>query len=1141
MRADSNIPHKANRILNLILLAFFLILIRVWYLGFIQSEYHHHQARKPKRKSVIQKVERATIRDRFNIPLSQNKIGYNASVRYADLREIPSNRWEKDEKGVKVKKPIRGPYISSLASLLAKELKMDAQAIEDVIYAKASLFPHTPFIIKENLTEQEYYRIRMLQKDWRGIEAERVSRRVYPLHKVACDVVGYMGAINPKEYVKIAEEIKTLQEYIRKRDLGEIVFLPPGYEDPFEVRSRLKVLQEKAYTINDQIGKAGIEGSCDEILRGTHGKAVYETDPKGNVLRELPGTKKGVSGQRVFLAISTELQQYAEELLAQHEAFRDVKDRNGNVVPGTPWIKGGAAVALNPKTGEILALASYPRFDPNDFIPSQTPELKKEKQAAISKWFENERYVGDIWDGKGSLTREIYSQNEAKWSDQQQPLNWDYFLSTIISPESSSKRALDEIGTVANAYLLQKSFEELSSQTSVEDPAALIQVLYSDASHVSGKKKFPSEVLEFVQNNVLALGEEGKQAIQILNRFLLPVRYNDDKLLVLDLVKLLVCPDNWDQPLLEEMGHLSLSQFLKLSQAFKKAHDKVREKTEKMHHEIGFKEWREKHFKDFLKQKRRDEKAQKRPAKPYTEYLEKIERSLFNKFWDACKFIFLDAVLYQDQRISVEAHPQLKPYLDELMKMKDPCFAFLEEMLAGLAPEQAIQCMRCIRSYEDLTKPLYGRYRQLRNSKGVQLEKHLASAFYPIGGFGYGRSQAFRQSTPQGSVYKMAVMYEALRERYEYLKENHLSLKDLNPLTIVDQIQMTNWGSPKQLLGYTLEGEPIRRVYKGGVLPRTHPNIGKIDALGAIEQSSNIYFSLLAAEHVADPSYLEKSTRDLGLGSKTGIDLPGEIRGSMPDDLADNKTGLYSFAMGQHSLIVTPLQTAVMYSAFATHGNVVKPQILNLLVGKKTSEDLFTEASSSNGYRFQESLALAGIDFPLFTEALSPAYNPLIHEVPTEVKRTVFLPEEIRTIMLEGMNRVITGAKGTAKASAIRYLRTFPKSARDYEQLKGQLVGKTGTAEIFHWQWLNTESKEGVSYDKFLRNHIWFAGIVFPEESRAKEEWGEGELVVIIYLRYSQAGGKEATPLAAQIASKWREIQKNYGASSYLEKISEAE
>jgi cell division protein FtsI/penicillin-binding protein 2 len=1136
MRADSNIPRKANKILNLVLLSFFLILIRVWYLEFVQRDFHDQQARKPKRKTVIQKVERATIRDRFNIPLSQNKISYNATIRYADLREIPSNRWEKDENGVKVKKPVRSVYISSLADLLSRELKMDSQAIEDLIYAKASMFPHTPFIIKENLTEQEYYRVRMLQKDWRGIEAERVSKREYPYHKVACDILGYMGAINSREYLQIAEETKTLQEYIKKRELGEIVFLPDGYESPLEVRSRLKILKEKAYRINDQIGKTGIEGFCDEILRGVHGRTMYEMDPRGNILRELPGVKKGESGQRVFLAISAELQEYTEGLLAEHEAFRDSKDKNGELIPGTPWIKGGAAIALNPKTGEILAMASYPRFDPNDFTPAQTAEVKKEKQSDICKWLENDKYIGDIWDGKVPLTRERYSQLKEIWSEESQPLTWKHFLGSILPPDSSTIKALAAIETVENAYYLQNQFEELKKKAKTDNAAALIQAIYSDSQHVSGKKKVSSDVLEFIQRNLIECGEDARENIRAISQYLHSVRYNDDKLLVLDLIGLLVSIDKWDRDLIEEIGHLSLADFLELSQAFKKAHDKVKQRTQELHHEIGFKEWRENHFKDFLKQKRKDEKLHKRPAKPYTEYLEKIEKNFFNKLWDGCKLIFLDAALYQNARISVESYPQLKTYLNELISIDDISFSKLRQVLGHLNPEQAIKCMKCMRSFEDLTRPLYGKYRFLRNENGVQLEKHLAAAFYPLSGYGYGRSQAFRHSTPHGSVFKIAVAYEALKERYEYLVENHLSLKDLNPLTVVDLIQMNATpGSLKQVLGYTLDGEPIRRLYKGGVLPRTHPNIGKIDLPNAIEQSSNLYFALLASEHMADPSCLERASRDLGLGSKTGIDLPGEIKGHIPEDLADNKTGLYSFAMGQHSLIATPLQTAVMYGAFAGHGEVLKPQIISLIAGKKTSEDPFlTDYSSNNSsaHPFQDSLMLAGVDFPLFTESLSPAYNPLIHEVPVEVKRTIFLPEEIRTILLDGMNRVVTGVKGTAKYSSIRYLREFPKAAKEFRDLQGQFVGKTGTAEILYKHWIDAESKA------IIRNHIWFAGIVFPDKiTDTGGVWGEGELVVIVFLKYSRAGGKEAAPIGTQMAAKWREIQKKHGASSYIEKI----
>jgi cell division protein FtsI/penicillin-binding protein 2 len=1137
MRSDLSIPRKANRILNLILLAFLLILIRVWYLGFVQRDHHVQQARKPQRKSTVEKVERATIRDRFNIPLAQNKISYSAAIRYADLREIPSHRWRKDEKGVKVKEPVRGPYISALAAFLAKELSMDPEVIEDVIYAKASLFPHTPFILKEGLSEQEYYRIRSAQKDWVGVEAERGSQREYPFGKIACDVVGYIGAINSKEYVKIAEEMRELQTYIKKRELGEIVFLPKGYQDPFEVRTRLKILQEKAYTINDQVGKTGIEESCDELLRGTHGKKMYEIDPKGNILRELPGSKKGVSGERVFLAISAELQQHAEELLAQHEVFRDVKDRTGQVVVGSaPWIKGGAIVALDPKTGEIVALASYPRFDPNDFIPGKTAGTRKEKQMAIAKWLENETHIGNVWNGKSILSRELYVESEKRWIEEIKSLSWDVFLESILSPNSALKKVMDGFKTVSDAYLLQQHFERVKEACGIDDPSALIHVLYSTAPHLLVQKEFPSDLLNLMRNNLSSAKEEIDESLQFLDNYFRFILHNQDKLLLLDLLRLVVSSDLIDESLIEEIGHFSLVDFFGLIQSLKKVQDYTKEKVETLHHEIGFKEWRKNYFKAFLKEKRKEEKAARKYAKPYTEYLEKIEKNLFKKFWNACKPFFLDAIIYREIRVPIEEYPQLLPYVEELTQDMDPSIEAevikLKNAMQALNPFQAMQCMKAMRSFEELTRPLYGKYRQLRNTQGIQLEKHLAASFYPLTGFGYGRSQAFRQSTPLGSVFKLTVAYEALKERYEYLKANHLSLKDLNPLTIIDQIQMSApYGSLKQLLGYTMDGQPIHRLYKGGVLPRTHPNIGKIDLVGAIEQSSNIYFSLLAAEHISDAFTLEKTTRDMGFGAKTGIDLPGEIAGSIPNDLADNKTGLYSFAIGQHALIGTPLQTAVMFSSLVRQGDILKPQIVSLTVGQKVHEDPFS-LKAKEDFPFQEPLALVGVDFPLFTESLHPSYNPAVHTVSPEVRRSLFLPSEIRSLLFEGMDRVITGAKGTAKRSLIHYFRKYPESAKHYDSLKGRLVGKTGTAEFFYKPWMDSESKVQI------RNHIWFAGAVFPEGVNPLESnVEEADLVIVVYLRFSQAGGKEATPLAAQIATKWTEIQKRYGAKSYLDSM----
>lgn len=1131
MREDLNIPYKTGRVLNLILLSFMLIFLRVWYLSFIQGDYHKLQSLKPQRRTSVEKVERATIRDRFNIPLAQNKIEYSVAVRYSDIREIPASKWEFDPiSKKKVKKPVRGPYIEELAKLLGKELFMDPQEIEDIIYAKASLFPHTPFVIKNSLSEKQYYKLRLLQKDWVGISTQRGSKRIYPLGKTACDVVGYMGPISKTKYLEIAEEIDLLQDYVQKRESGELAFLPEGYDSPLEVRKRLQLLKEQAYTINDCVGKLGIESSCDEQLRGIHGKKIEEIDPKGMTLRELPNGKKGVSGQRVFLSISAELQEFAEGLLAHHESLRDLKDSQGNRIPGTPWIKGGAAVAMNPKTGEILALASYPRFDPNDFVQSQDPFEKLEKQQSVRRWIENEKHIAEIWEGKTPLKKETFSFTSG-WGEDTASFHWNFFLDTILPPKSPIRETLIQIGNMQNAYLLQMHFEQVLAELDFKEPAAIIQALYPQEPHVPCKKSISKDLLQFLQNKLQTSLENLYPSLSFLNSYLSSITRNDDKLLALDLIRILMVTDHWTPKVLSEIGSLSLSNFFSLSQSFGCIQEIVKEKTKELYHTLGFQNWRNANFKNFLKKKRKEEKEQKTYARPYTEYLEKLENTFFINFWNTHKYALLDTAIHGKSRIFSEELSELTPYLEALSKLQIPPLVphlkRLQAVFSNLPPSDGVYALQTLRTFEELDRPLYGKYRLLRHDKGVQLEKHLAASFYPLTGFGYCRSQAFRQSTPQGSLFKLVVAYEALKERYNYLKENLLSLKELNPLTLTDLLR-TDMSGPKQILGQTENGEMIRRVYKGALLPRSsHAGIGKVDLLQAIEQSSNIYFSILAAEHIADPSLLEKTARDFGLATKTGIELQGEIPGTLPNDLADNKTGLYAFAIGQHSLIVTPLQTTLMLAALGNHGHVVKPQIIGLKAGKSRFEDplLFNLEES---YSFQEALSLAGIHFPLFTESLKSSYTPYIEETEPEIIRSVDFPKEVKQMLFEGMRRVVTGARGTAKPSIIRYLRDNPSAANDYIQMQNQIFGKTGTAEISYKQWLDSESKGKI------HNHIWFGGLLYPPDKNPIEE--EAELAVVVYLRFSVAGGKEAAPLAVQIASKWREIQKKQGGGSYLEK-----
>jgi cell division protein FtsI/penicillin-binding protein 2 len=186
----------------------------------------------------------------------------------------------------------------------------------------------------------------------------------------------------------------------------------------------------------------------------------------------------------------------------------------------------------------------------------------------------------------------------------------------------------------------------------------------------------------------------------------------------------------------------------------------------------------------------------------------------------------------------------------------------------------------------------------------------------------------------------------------------------------------------------------------------------------------------------------------------------------VPSDLKTNRTGLYSTAMGQHTLLTTPLQTACMLGAIANGGKLLKPKIMK--------------------------------------------------KQPTEIKRTLPMAGRIRAALLEGMDRVVNGVKGSARASVIKGLLTNPLLMRDYLALQHQMIGKTGTAELSCNFSVNPSSKAQVY------KHIWFGAVSFADVRRE-----DPELIVVVFLRFGDAG-KEAAPLAAQMIHKWREIKKKH-------------
>jgi penicillin-binding protein 2 len=167
--------------------------------------------------------------------------------------------------------------------------------------------PFQPALLMSDLTEEQIARLAVNRHRLPGVEVEAQLLRYYPDARIMSHALGYVGRIN-------ADELKTL-------DTGR-------------------------YAGTHFIGKTGIERFYEDALHGEAGLRKVETNARGRVLREL-GRQDPVPGKNLTLTLDSGLQRLAFDLL---------DGRRGSIV------------AIEPQSGEILAMASAPGFDSNQFV-----------------------------------------------------------------------------------------------------------------------------------------------------------------------------------------------------------------------------------------------------------------------------------------------------------------------------------------------------------------------------------------------------------------------------------------------------------------------------------------------------------------------------------------------------------------------------------------------------------------------------------------------------------------------------------------------------------------------------------------------------------------------------------------------------
>src|SRR6201997_320915 len=192
------------------------------------------------------------------------------------------------------------------ADLIAQGLHLDPNEVRARIRRFASMPQYQPIFLKEDITPDELQFIEAHRNELPELDTIMSHRRLYPRNGFMAHLIGYVG--------EVSEDMLNQPQF---------EFYDPG----------------------DVVGVSGVEKQYNQMLMGKNGSRRSVVNSHGKEMQQLDSTP-AIPGKPLKLTVDIDLQIAAEQALG---------DRNG------------AIVAMDPRTGEILAMVSRPVFDPNDF------------------------------------------------------------------------------------------------------------------------------------------------------------------------------------------------------------------------------------------------------------------------------------------------------------------------------------------------------------------------------------------------------------------------------------------------------------------------------------------------------------------------------------------------------------------------------------------------------------------------------------------------------------------------------------------------------------------------------------------------------------------------------------------------------
>ena len=216
----------------------------------------------------------------------------------------------------KLPKDRRADVLASVATLVGEPLERIEARLDDPRQTGI-----VPIVVAEGVSKEVVVQLAERAAELPGVRAERIGRRSYPSGSIAAHVLGYVGEINDDELERAGE----------------------------------------SYEAGDPFGKAGVERVYDRQLRGEPGWTAYEVDARGRPLRAVD-RKTPVNGADVVLSLDLDVQRVAESALA--EGLLAARGRTFGTT-AVPFVAdAGAVVVLDLAEASVVAMASYPTFDP---------------------------------------------------------------------------------------------------------------------------------------------------------------------------------------------------------------------------------------------------------------------------------------------------------------------------------------------------------------------------------------------------------------------------------------------------------------------------------------------------------------------------------------------------------------------------------------------------------------------------------------------------------------------------------------------------------------------------------------------------------------------------------------------------------